>query len=343
MEYVIERLAIHLVDKASQPRAVLSDVEVDMAAARQEVKDFLAEHISDIWNAREGNVTRSGIFLPDSPVKDCYEELMRDSSRFLIRTRELAQRLYDVSPPIASAGLLLVLLFGLETEMGQQRKFLGIFKMDPSDDYKVILESPVEAQLSIDVQEISKALPDPGENRVLKCAIITHPERPDFHVKLRDNQGTIDPAIYFSTFLGCTSKPSEKAQAKAVFRVIDEYATRYHASEAWEAGVPSLVGALEGKPQPLRADDVIDSIREVGLFRDFRESDFRQELGSSPAADLAVSSRSIERAKIAYDLPSGIVIRGPVAAMKSAVSIESVPGGVEFRIRSTADYKVSYE
>ena len=51
-------------------------------------------------------------------------------------------------------------------------------------------------------------------------------------------------------------------------------------------------GALEGKPQPVRAGDVIDSIREVGLFSDFRESDFWQELESSPAAELAVSYAS---------------------------------------------------
>ncbi len=47
---------------------------------------------------------------------------------------------------------------------------------------------------------------------VLEWALLPHPTRPSFDVKLKDDEGPAELALYFQRFLGCRARKSPKEQ-----------------------------------------------------------------------------------------------------------------------------------
>jgi hypothetical protein len=268
-----------------------------------------------------------------------YEELVQDTSQFFQRSRDLAQRLYDVSRGRrTSPGLLMVLWF---RKTGDDRQFLGLFKMDPGRSHKITLRQDEIGNILLDlaVRHIEQALPDPND-RVLKWAVIPHPTRPAFDVKVKDQETGADPAQYFMAFLGCEARPSEKQQVRSLLEALPTYAQEYHAEEDWEAAVRDVVEELEEEPA-ITPEVVVEKIQELRVLDGFQEKAFRDKLAAFEVEDLYISSIVLRAAKVQYRLPSGIIIKGPRAPMESLVQVASLDGDIEFRIR-TPSYEKSY-
>ena len=341
--FSIERVALHLVDR-QLPGPQFAEQEVDLAAFHrpedvEALESFFSGHLDKIWTAREGRRTRAASFGELADMRRYYEELTEDTMQFFQRSRDMAQRLYDVSRGRrTSPGLLMVLWF---RATGDERQFLGLLKMDPGRSDKITLRQDEVGSVLLDlaVRHIEQALPDPSD-RVLKWAVIPHPTRPAFDVKVKDEESGADPAQYFMAFLGCEAKPSERQQARGLLEALPIYAQEYHAEEDWEAAVREVVEELEEEPL-ITPEVVVEKIQELGVLEGFQEQAFRDKLVGFGAGELYVSSAILRVAKLQYRLPSGIIIKGPHAAMESLVQIVSMDGDTEFRIR-TPSYEKSY-
>ncbi len=342
-EFHVESIALHLVDRTlSGPR--FSEREIDLddyknPADRQVIDAFFAGHLQDVWQAEEGSRTRAAFFEVDSQVKSCYQELLADSSGFYDVSRLLAQRLHDVSKGVTTTkGLLLVLLF---RRQGDERLFLGLFKMDHGPTGKVTLRLQ-EAQiflLDLVVQHIEGALPDPG-GRVQKWAVLPHPTRPAFEVKVKDETSRVEPAQFFLRFLGVKANLSEKRQVSVLFEAMRAYAEKNHASQDWKAALMEAANQLE--KYPLITPGVVAEVMGGMYGLDgFKKVDWMATLVGMNAGDLTVSSEALRGIKILYELPSGIILRGPRQVMESLVELVEMDGETEFRIRSKG-YKKSY-
>jgi hypothetical protein len=341
MSYVVDQLAIHLVDRKKSKSARCSRAAQDVKTLPVEAINFLKAHIEEICTCAEGTKTRPAQFIEGSQVRDWYEQLIRNPENFLEASQSLARRLFDVSPKTASPGLLMVMLF---RPKASSKKFLGMFKLDPSDEHLVRLDSSAKDQFAIDVEEIMQALPKAESDRVLKCAVVGHPTREDCDLKFRDNQSTYDPAQYFRDFLGCQIRPSERTQVRGVFHSIDSYAAENNLVPDWLQRAPVFMDALARQPEPITFETLVETARSAAIFPGCSESDLREILGAEiEPEEVYLSQGSLALSKMAYHLPGGIVIRGPIAAMDALVSVSPLNGGFDFHITTAGQFKIIYE
>jgi nucleoid-associated protein YejK len=342
-DFHFERIALHLVDR-SLPGPRFSEREIDLddyedPADRQVIEAFFSGHLEDVWQAEEGLRTRAALFETDSQVKSCYQELLADSDQFYGVSRLLAQHLHDVSKKVTTTkGLFIVLWF---RRRGDERPFLGLFKMDHGPTEKVTLRLQETKALLLDlvVQHIDQALPDPG-GRVQKWAILPHPTRPAFDVKVKDETSRTEPAQFFLNFLGAKATLSEKRQADVLFEAMRAYAEERYAGQDWKAALIEAANQLEKRPQ-ITPDIVAEVMEDTPGLEGFQKGVFLKTLIGMNVGDLNISPDTLRVIKIVYELPSGIILRGPRRAMESLVELVEVDGETEFRIRSKG-YKKSY-
>lgn len=342
-EFHVERIALHLVDR-SLPGPRFSRREIVLATYerpqdRQALTDFFAGHLEDVWKAEESQRTRTAFLAPDSQVKSCYQSLLEDLDRFFEVSKLLAQRLHDVSKGVTSAkGVLMVIWF---RRKGVEQPFLGLFKMDhgPAEKITLRLEEAEDFLLELAVQHIDQALPDPG-GRVQKWAVLPHPNRQAFDVKVRDETSRVEPAYFFLKFLGAKMTLSEKHQSSVLLEAMQAYADKRHPGQDWKESLIQAANKLE--KYPLITPAVVVEVMQVTPgMENFQKDVFLSILAGMNAADLSISSEVLRTTKIQYDLPSGILLRGPRQSMESLVELVSIDGETEFRIRSKG-YKKSY-
>lgn len=352
IQFEIQRIAIHLVDKKDKtgtgPRYSSSVVDLDSTSYTEEqsgaIRAFLAAHVKRAWDAPEGGRTRAAQFEEMSQIRRSYEAPPDDKVGFFDLSKAIADRLFKLSPGNASRGLLLVLRF---TVPDAPQPFLGLFKLDPGDRDQIALERDESGQtlLQLAVEHIDEALPDPGE-RVLKWALIPHPpvagEQSRFELKLRDEQQAGDPAVYFERFLGCVVRPSAKQEIQEVFHVLADYGKEHHANQDWRPKLDKLVRNLSEGKEIVTPDVVARKVEKAAVFTGFDESAFREKLAGSGAREMQVSPERFRRARIRYELPSGIVIQGPADAMEDHVKPVKKDGGYVIEV-STADYEKTVE
>lgn len=338
----IRRIAIHFVDKKNKtargPRLSRREARIETypAEERKAITDFLSRHLQGAWEAVEGQQTRAATFVEDSAVAGWHAQLEADVGSFFEVSCDLARRLWEISPGNASPGLLLVLWFHVPDA---PRPFLGLFKLDPGPRDQVALERDEagEILLRLAVERIELALPEP--ERVLKWALIPHPpatgQPSRFDLKLRDmQQREADPAAYFTEFLGCTSRLSERQAAHKLLDVLADYGSEMHPDQDWQAKLEPLIEELSRAKQVLTPSTVAQKVAQIAVFKDFDESTFRERLAASPAGDMSVSPQLFQRAQIRYELPSGIVIQGPAGAMDNFLAVVPIASGYEIRIKT---------
>jgi nucleoid-associated protein YejK len=336
-KYQVNRVALHLVSKDEAQLATKEIILSDFPPADQDaIQEFFAGHLKHIWNVGEARTTSSAQFHDHSDIQKYYQDLNTDSSNFFAHSCEMAKLLQKAAERTnASRGVLMVLWLSVE-----QQNFLTLIKMEPARADKIALtESKGKALLSLAVRHIDQALPEPGD-QVLKWAITPHPNRPPYHVKVRDEEGK-ELAQYFMKFLGCVPRLSEKKQIEKILGLIPDYTQRFHATVDAATVVPTVLAEFEQAPI-ITPDVVVDKIKETKKFRNFDEKKFREQLTEAEIGDLAVSSTAWKATKIQYKLPSGIVIKGPRSVMENLVTVVEKGNEVEFRIRSPKNYERSY-
>lgn len=339
--FEVDRIAVHLIDRTIGG-VRYSEAEVDLADFVDDDRDaldqFFEGHLSRVWKADEGERTRAAVLQDDSVVKSCLDEIQQDASSFFEQSKRMADRLYGVaSRKNTTPGLLMVLRF---RRMGEKEPYLGLLKMDPGKSDLVMLQTGEAGQylLELAVEHLEHVLPD-READVLKWAVLPHPTRPRFGVKLKDQEGGADLAIYFQEFLGCKPRLSPKQQARVVIEEVAAYAEEYHESENWR---PAVVETIDGLRQETRVDvpTVERQLRQSGL-RNVRADAFRDRLRRRDAEDLDFSAETLRKARLAYVLDNNIVIRGPLDVMESAVEVHGEEGDWEIVIR-TPGYRTEY-
>lgn len=342
--FQVKRVALHQLDRQA-PGPQLAEGEINLEAFGSEelaiLGSFFSGHLEKAWAARESRRTVAANFK-STVMSQHYAGISKDANSFFEHSCALAKRLHKASKGVpASPGLLMVMWLRVS---GDERAFLGLFKMDPGEARRIALEQDEAGNvlLKLAVERIQQALPDPRDPP-LKWAVIPHPTRPSFDVKAKDEQASPDPALYFMDFLDCKAAASEKTQTESLVKAVTGYAEERHADEAWRPAVQDVLNALGAlDKEPIITPDVaVETIKRSGAFRDFQEEAFIKKLKELKAEELRVSCARLRALKVEYRLDNGITIRGPRAVMENLVEIVPADGGSEFRVR-TPGYKKSY-
>lgn len=327
-EFEIRRVALHLVDLAL-PGPFLAAGEVDLYGFGGErelaaMEAFFGGHLARLWSAPENSKTRAARFLPNSTVKRLYEDVTANPDHFFTRSCELAQRLYNVSSGRqASPGLIMAVLFRKDHD---SRDFLALLKMDPGRVNRITLRQSEYGEVLLDlaVQSIDQALPS-VDDRLLKWALIPHPTRPAFDVKVRDDQAGVDIAQYFMEFLGCEERKTEKEQLEDFFVAFPAYASENHAHQDWRAALQKVYKELETVPM-INPQAVERTASTSGVLEGFDPGRFEQCLRDYEIDDLNIRASFLRGARRVIKLSNGIEIKGPREAIDEALQIEDIPG-----------------
>lgn len=334
--FTVDRVALHFVDR-HLPEPELAKREVDLTTF-SDVEDagtlsrFLTGHLTAAWKSEEGRSTLAASFLAGATLPQYYNDLCQNPDRFFSFSCDMARSLHQASRGTrASPGVLMALLF---REQGNPNTYFGLFKMDPGTTDKVTLvrDRAGEFLLSLAVRHIEQSFPDP-DDRVLKWAVIPHPTRSRYDLKVKDEQGGADPAQYFMSFLGCAAGLSEKKQVAVLLDHLTGYATQHHPQDDTQGAIEEVLEELVSQ-ETITTETLVGSIKRQGGLTDFDESTFRQSLVEAQVGEVSITPAVVRAVKVLYTLPSGITIKGPRATIERLVNIVQVDGGYEFRIRA---------
>jgi hypothetical protein len=341
--FSVDRIALHFVDRRlSEPKLAKREVALSSFTREEDISTlnrFFDGHLTSAWKSDEGRVTLAASFSPGAFLQQYHKDLSQDPNLFFTYSCEIAKRLHNASRGTrASPGVLMALLFH---EEGDGQHYLGLFKMDPGTADKVTLvrDHAGEVLLDLAVQHIEQSFPDP-DDKVLKWAIIPHPTRLKYDLKVKDEQGGADPAQYFMSFLGCAPGLSEKKQVAAVLDHLAGYTAQHHPQDDVQGVIEEVLEELVSQ-ETITTETLVDAIKHQGGLTDFDESVFRQSLAEAQVGEVSVTPAIVRAVKVQYSLPSGITIKGPRAAIEKLVEIVQIDGGYEFRIR-TPNYERDY-
>ena len=287
----LNRLAIHYVDRNSGSLECAPG-EQDVEALDSTITDFLLALVSEVWNAREAGSTRSGHFVPDddeglgtSVAKQCVATIIHEEDGFFDASIDLAQHLYQQSPGTASPGLLAVMRL---VQSADGAIIVALLKIRHKDESFVKVLEQALTQLEVEQVE-NMLLPD-----IQKGAIIPHPHRGDYDLKVVDKQATDDPARYFTEdFLGCLTKKSDEHQVKELLPELRRY--------GWERDLPMLserlpriVAALQERETNVTTETITEVVQENEVFGpDFQPDDLETYINQE--SDLGPVDIPLER------------------------------------------------
>lgn len=348
---VLDRLAIHYVNKKTNA-FLPADAEFDLAQTNPRIIDFFADLAREIWEEEDSGSTRSGNFstamgfTAPGLIATCVEVILLNDNRFFATSRQIGEHLFQVTPPSASPGLLAVMRV---RHAASGNPHVALIKVRHKNDKIVKSEHAILTRL--EVQDIENLL----ISEIQKGALLPHPEKTEYHLKIVDKQATDDPARYFSEgFLGSQSKPSDEAQVKGLMQTLTKYG-QVRGLPVRPEKRPRLVRALQERQVNVTIPAITEIVQAQGFFGDqFDADDFEKfiegsELGrvDIPASRFSYRGKEAKKARnfsFRFRDPKyrGLQISGPTEVMDQIISVQGEQ--VTFQITTTSDgYYDTYE
>lgn len=349
----LNQLAIHYIDKKSQILKLAAEGQ-GHDELNPTIADFLLRLVGKVWHAADTGSTRSGHFrngenqAPDQLGAKLYiDNILQKQDCFITSSQKLAEHLYQQTPITASPGLLAIMQL-IEPDKGAT--YAAILKIRHNDGNFVTLLD--EALTNLEVEYVENMLLDD----IQKGAIIPHPHKPAYDLKVIDRQAANDPAKYFTEyFLGCVTKKSDEHQVKRLLPELRSYAEARGLSLNIEQ-LPRLVAALQERETNVTADIITKAIQKQELFGpQFQSDDFKAYV--TQESDLGMldipGNRFARRGKtganprqLTYHFRDpelrGITISGPPHVLANILHTSG--DAVSFHIQTTKEgYDVRYE
>ncbi len=321
MAIQLKQVAYHFVDKAAN-NLVYSENVVEIERLDGTVLDFL-EYLTDkLWEAQDSGNTVSGNFnrgATPSMAQPLIQDILENPETLLENSKKLADLLYQVSPSTASRGLLVVILC---RETTTDQNYVAIYKVRCEDEQVIKIISGGNLP-EIAVEEVSNIL----LKELQKGALIPHPDKQHYDLKVTDLQSA-EPRKYFgTTFLGCTTKKSDELQVKKLVPELIKFAAENGLQVETEKlpVVIASLGRMEGSvtipkiEAAIEAEKLYDDNYSREAFTAYAEqSSHLQNFDVEPAKLVSKKNGDPRRIKYVIRHPDldGIVISGPIEAMR---------------------------
>jgi hypothetical protein len=352
MSLQIDRLAIHYIDTINK--------KIDYAKSEENVKDlrpaileFFLRLVKDVIDAEDAGPTYSAKFftvddeLGPSVVNQHIQNIVGNEESFFEESKSIANHLFKVSPPNASAGVLAVILL---REHDGKNRYISLIKIRHVDRNFVTL---LEASLTqLGIEEVKKMLLE----EIQKGAIIPHPDREKYELKLIDKQIPGEPAIYFvEKFLGCRTKISDDNQVKGIITALQDYGAGKKLPVLKEK-LPEVIATLQETGKNVSTKSLAETVQKVGLFDGPVDSkdlvSYIEEKSEIGPIDIPVQSfskrgktgRTSRQMRYRFSDPQykNVTISGPVDLLGKIISIKG--DTATFTIRTTRNgFSIDYD
>ena len=336
----------HFVDKATNTLQY-SEHENDIHSLNFMIVDFLEVLTNKLWDAEDSGNTVSGHFnhgLTPSRAQPLLHGILEKPETLLDNSKKLADILFQVSPANASRGILAVILC---RDTNTDLKYVAVYKIKCEDENVIKI-------LSGDMPEIAvEEVRDILFKELQKGALIPHPDKLQYDLKVTDLQSA-EPRKYFSsTFLGCTTKKSDELQIKKLVPELVKFAAENEIQVNTEK-IPTVIAALGRTEGNVTIPQIEKIIEEERLYDDAysREAftDYAERSSNIRNFDVdasrLVSKKNGEPRRIKFVIRDpeleGIVISGPIDAMQKIRSMDGDTVVIQLEI-SESDLKIMYE
>jgi len=341
------RFTYHFVDKAMN-LLHYSESETEIRTLNITMIDFLETLTNKLWDAQDSGNTVSGHFntgVPGSRAQPLIHAILENPDTILENSKKLADLLFQVSPNNASRGILVVILC---RDTNTDQKYVAIYKIKCEDEQVIKILSGDNLP-EITVEEVQNIL----FKELQKGALIPHPDKQQYDLKVTDLQSA-EPRKYFgSTFLGCTTKKSDELQVKKLVPELVKFAEDHEIQVRTEK-IPTVLAAL-GRTDGNVTIPVIEKIIETEqlyddgysreAFTNYAEQSSHLKNFDVDAGTLA-SKKNGDPRKMKYVIRDpelqGIVISGPIESIQKITS----KGGDIVLIHievSEANIRIKYE
>ncbi len=349
----LKRLAIHYVDKKTN-RLEHASQEQNVEVLSTTIIKFFLDLVSEVWTKEDKGPNRSAGFVPDddakrgpSVVKQNFEDLCRQGGEHFFRaSKALATHLYQQTPGTASPGILAIMQLKRHSD---RETFIAILKIRHKDERFVRVLSQALTQL--DVEQVNNML----LSDIQKGAIIPHPHKDNYDLKLIDKNVADDPAQYFAEgFLGCLSKKSDEHQVKKLLPELSQFAQK-RGLPLMKEKIPDIVNALQEQGTNITTSVIAEIVHNRGIFGpDLQLDDFKTYLNEEstlgpidiPPDRFNGRGKTFIPRKITIKFRDrnlrGVTISGPAETLTDILSIEG--DMAIFHIETTRNnYDINYE
>jgi hypothetical protein len=111
MDYIIDKIAMHLIDgKSKEPQFSKNEILLNTfdPIDREKISEFFINHIKNACETEERKNVCSAIFENNSIIRDNFNMIIKDVSKFFDCSKTIAQHLCNLSHgPNISPGLLI--------------------------------------------------------------------------------------------------------------------------------------------------------------------------------------------------------------------------------------------
>jgi len=341
------RFVYHFVDKSSN-NLIYSETEKDISSLNHTIVDFLERLTNKLWDAEDSGNTVSGLFnngVPSSRARPFIHSILENPDTILDNSKKMADLLFQVSPSNASRGILVVILC---RDTNSDQKYIAIYKIKCEDEQVIKILSGDNLP-EITVEEVTNIL----FKELQKGALIPHPDKKQYDLKVTDLQSS-EPRKYFSsTFLGCTTKKSDELQIKKLVPELVKFADENEIQVKTEK-IPTVLAAL-GNAEGNVTIPVIEKIIETEklyddnysreAFTNYAEQSNHLKNFDVEASKLA-SKKNGEPRRMKYIIRDpellGIVVSGPIEAMQKICTKEGENVVIQIEI-ADASLQIKYD
>lgn len=341
------RFAYHFVDKASNYIGY-SENEQDINTLNITIIDFLETLTNKLWDAEDSGNTVSGKFnhgTAPSLARPLVHAILENPDTILENSKKLADLLFQVSPTNASRGILAVIYC---RDTYTDLKYVAIYKIKCENEQVIkILSGHNLPELT--VEEVTNIL----FKELQKGALIPHPDKHQYDLKVTDLQSA-EPRKYFgSTFLGCTTKKSDELQIKKLVPELVKFAAENEAQVNTER-ITAVLAALGREEENItipvlekvvEAEHLYDDNYSREAFTNYAEqSSHLKNFDVEPVKLASRKNGDPRRMKYILQDPElrGIVISGPIDAMQKISTKDGNVVVIQIEI-AESDIKIKYE
>jgi hypothetical protein len=343
----LKRFAYHFVDKTTNS-LIYSENAKDIDTLDGTIMDFLEALTNKLWDAEDSGNTVSGNFnqgATPSRAQPLIHDILESPDTFFDNSKKLAELLFQVSPSTASRGILIVILC---RDTISNQNYVAIYKIKCEDE-KVIKMISGDNLPEITVEEVSNIL----FKELQKGALIPHPDKQHYDLKVTDLQSA-EPRKYFgTTFLGCTTKKSDEFQIKKLVPELIKFASDSGIQVETDK-LPLVIaslGRMEGNVTIPKIEEAIEAekLYDDGYSREAftayaEQSSHINNFDVEPTKLVCKKNGEPRRMKYVIRDPElhGIVISGPIEAMRKIRTTSGDIVMVHMEV-GEADLKIMYE
>lgn len=345
--FTIEKGSYHFIDKKNGVLS-LHNALIDINASNEAIKNFFYNLTDALWTCPDSGNVVSTVFqtgTKGSKAKPIIDEIISNPNTLLKNSIRLARLLFDVSPVQASRGVLAILLVKNNIN---NKYHLVIYKIKSIDD-KIVHLLLENKNPELDVQEVQDTL----IKDLQKGALIPHPIKERYDVKVIEKQN-VEPTFYFKTgFLGCLEKVSEEHQIAKLLPELQRFAQNEELSFHPEI-IPDFLIGLSRATTNIGVNELSNAIEASQLlgsgFNKIKFNEYAKkipvfyDLDVEPVNFIARPKGNTRVAKYSFTDPryAGLGISGPPDIFKSILKGDG--DSVVFTIKTTQDQLiVSYE